>query len=206
MSDAAWLAQLGAHGLVRGPFVPPAPIRQLRDLTRARTASGPDRGGDRRRDRRRHERIPDRRPPRVLGRDLPRQPRVRRAGQVGQDPAREPVPRSPAGHRALSIPNSHGSYRSAKYWWTAARRGPMKAIVAQHAILIAIWTMATTGTDTTPRTRLLHPPRPRTSPTTRPRPTPTPHPQPDRRTSLKKGRLHKGRSSRQKHFGGPRWT
>ncbi len=26
--DAAWLAQLGAHGLVRGSFVPPEPIRQ----------------------------------------------------------------------------------------------------------------------------------------------------------------------------------
>ncbi|HET9859630.1 MAG TPA: IS110 family transposase, partial [Nocardioidaceae bacterium] len=38
VSDAAWLAQLGAHGLVRGSFVPPAPIRQLRDLTRTRTA------------------------------------------------------------------------------------------------------------------------------------------------------------------------
>jgi transposase len=31
-------AQLGAHGLVRGSFVPPEPIRELRDLTRARTA------------------------------------------------------------------------------------------------------------------------------------------------------------------------
>ena len=30
VSDAAWLAQLGAHGLVRGSFVPPEPIRQLR--------------------------------------------------------------------------------------------------------------------------------------------------------------------------------
>jgi transposase len=37
VSDAAWLAELGAHGLVRGSFVPPEPIRQLRDLTRART-------------------------------------------------------------------------------------------------------------------------------------------------------------------------
>lgn len=37
VSDAAWLAQLGAHGLVRGSFVPPEPIRQLRDLTRMRT-------------------------------------------------------------------------------------------------------------------------------------------------------------------------
>jgi transposase len=38
VSDAAWLAQLGAHGLVRGSFVPPEPIRALRDLTRTRTA------------------------------------------------------------------------------------------------------------------------------------------------------------------------
>ena len=37
VSDAAWLAQLGAHGLVRGSFVPPEPIRRLRDLTRTRT-------------------------------------------------------------------------------------------------------------------------------------------------------------------------
>ena len=38
VADATWLAQLGAHGLVRGSFVPPEPIRQLRDLTRTRTA------------------------------------------------------------------------------------------------------------------------------------------------------------------------
>lgn len=38
VSDAAWLAQLAAHGLVRASFVPPEPIRQLRDLTRTRTA------------------------------------------------------------------------------------------------------------------------------------------------------------------------
>ncbi|MDQ6739872.1 MAG: IS110 family transposase [Actinomycetota bacterium] len=38
VSDAAWLAQLGAHGLVRSCFVPPADIRQLRELTRTRTA------------------------------------------------------------------------------------------------------------------------------------------------------------------------
>ena len=37
VSDAAWLAELGAHGLVRGSFVPPEPVRQLRDLTRTRT-------------------------------------------------------------------------------------------------------------------------------------------------------------------------
>lgn len=44
VADAAWLAQLGAHGLVRGSFVPPAPIRELRDLTRSRTAITRERG------------------------------------------------------------------------------------------------------------------------------------------------------------------
>ncbi|MEW2121865.1 IS110 family transposase [Streptomyces sp. NPDC005474] len=39
VSDAAWPAQLGAHGLVRPSFVPPQPVRQLRDLTRARTTA-----------------------------------------------------------------------------------------------------------------------------------------------------------------------
>ncbi|XAS74366.1 IS110 family transposase [Micrococcaceae bacterium Sec5.1] len=36
VSDAAWLADLRADGLVRASFVPP-PVRELRDLTRART-------------------------------------------------------------------------------------------------------------------------------------------------------------------------
>jgi hypothetical protein len=44
VADATWLAQLGAHGLVRGSFVPPQPIQQLRDLTRARTAITRERG------------------------------------------------------------------------------------------------------------------------------------------------------------------
>ncbi|MGW1909630.1 IS110 family transposase [Streptomyces sp. NPDC002076] len=44
VSDAAWLAQLGAHGLVRPSFVPPAPVRELRDLTRARTQMTRERG------------------------------------------------------------------------------------------------------------------------------------------------------------------
>ncbi|WP_406054120.1 transposase [Streptomyces sp. NBC_01077] len=38
-SGAAWLAQLGSHGLVRPSFVPPRPVRELRDLTRARTTA-----------------------------------------------------------------------------------------------------------------------------------------------------------------------
>jgi transposase len=36
--DAAWLAQLLAHGLLRASFVPPPLFRQLRDLTRDRKA------------------------------------------------------------------------------------------------------------------------------------------------------------------------
>ena len=36
MVDAEWIADLVAHGLVRPSFVPPAPIRRLRDLTRRR--------------------------------------------------------------------------------------------------------------------------------------------------------------------------
>ena len=35
--DAAWLCQLGECGLLRASFVPPEPIRQLRDLTRYRS-------------------------------------------------------------------------------------------------------------------------------------------------------------------------
>src|SRR5215211_7500830 len=36
VGDAAWLCELLEHGLLRGSFVPPAAIRELRDLTRYR--------------------------------------------------------------------------------------------------------------------------------------------------------------------------
>jgi transposase len=36
VSDAEWIADLLAHGLIRGSFVPPAPIQEVRDLTRTR--------------------------------------------------------------------------------------------------------------------------------------------------------------------------
>jgi transposase len=36
VADAAWIAQLVEHGLVRPSFVPPRPVRELRDLTRYR--------------------------------------------------------------------------------------------------------------------------------------------------------------------------
>jgi len=36
VQDCVWIAQLLEHGLLRGSFVPPTPIRELRDLTRYR--------------------------------------------------------------------------------------------------------------------------------------------------------------------------
>lgn len=41
--DCEWLAQLLEHGLLRGSFVPPVAIRELRDLTRYRTVLVQDR-------------------------------------------------------------------------------------------------------------------------------------------------------------------
>ena len=37
VQDAAWIADLLRHGLLRGSFIPPLPQRDLRDLTRQRT-------------------------------------------------------------------------------------------------------------------------------------------------------------------------
>jgi transposase len=36
VKDAEWIADLYAHGLLKGSFIPPAPIRDLRELTRYR--------------------------------------------------------------------------------------------------------------------------------------------------------------------------
>jgi transposase len=36
VNDATWMTDLLAHGLIRGSFVPPAPIMELRELTRTR--------------------------------------------------------------------------------------------------------------------------------------------------------------------------
>jgi transposase len=44
LADAAWIAQLVEHGLVRPSFVPPRAIRELRDLTRYRKAQIEERG------------------------------------------------------------------------------------------------------------------------------------------------------------------
>jgi len=44
VADAAWIAQLVEYGLVRPSFVPPKPIRELRNLTRYRRAQIEERG------------------------------------------------------------------------------------------------------------------------------------------------------------------
>jgi transposase len=272
VSDAAWLAQLGAHGLVRGSFVPPAPIRELRDLTRARTMMTRERGREIQRleklledagiklssvatditgvsgrlmlqalidgqrepaaladlaKRRLRAKIPeltealtgrfsdhhaflarmyldaiDQRSRAIAeltarievviqpfrafcdlivtipgigirtaevivaetGADMNVFPTAAHfaswagtcpgshesAGRVKSTKTRpgNPYLKAALGTAALSIANSRGTYLSAKYRRIAARRGPMKAIVAvEHAILIAIWTMASTGAE-----------------------------------------------------------
>ncbi len=46
----------------------------------------------------------------------------------------------------MSAAQSKGTYLGVKYRRIAARRGPMKALVAvEHAMLVAIWNMAHTG-------------------------------------------------------------
>ena len=45
VADCACLAQLLEHGLLRASFVPPRPIRELRDLTRLRKSLIQDRAG-----------------------------------------------------------------------------------------------------------------------------------------------------------------
>ncbi len=45
VKDCQWIAQLLQHGLLRASFVPPQPIRELRDLTRQRTQLIQERSG-----------------------------------------------------------------------------------------------------------------------------------------------------------------
>lgn len=43
VKDAEWIADLLRHGLLRGSFIPPAPVRELRELTRHRTTLAQER-------------------------------------------------------------------------------------------------------------------------------------------------------------------
>jgi transposase len=70
------------------------------------------------------------------------------AGRVKSTSTRpgNPYLKGALGIAAMSAARSKGTYLSAKYRRIAARRGPVKAIVAAgHAILIAIWNMITNG-------------------------------------------------------------
>jgi len=46
VSDAAWLCQLAEAGLLRASFVPPEPVRALRNLTRYRKTQNPGASAD----------------------------------------------------------------------------------------------------------------------------------------------------------------
>jgi transposase len=90
------------------------------------------------------------------------------AGRVKSTATRpgNPYLKAALGAAALSIANTHGTYQATKYRRIAARRGPKKALVAiEHAILVAIWTMAHTGAlYDDPGADYYTPPRPRTRP------------------------------------------
>ena len=70
------------------------------------------------------------------------------AGRVKSTRTRpgNPYLKGALGTAAMSAGRSRDTYLAAKYRRIAARRGPVKAIVAvEHAMLIAIWNMLTTG-------------------------------------------------------------
>ena len=71
------------------------------------------------------------------------------AGRVKSTKTRpgNPYLKGALGTAAMSASHSNGTYLAAQYRRIAARRGPMKAIVAlEHSLLIAIWHMLTDGT------------------------------------------------------------
>ena len=70
------------------------------------------------------------------------------AGRVKSTHTRpgNPYLKGALGTAAMSAAHSHDTYFEAKYRRIASRRGPVKAIVViEHAMLIAIWNMLTTG-------------------------------------------------------------
>lgn len=74
------------------------------------------------------------------------------AGRVKSTKTRpgNPYLKAALGTAAFTIARSRGTFLSAKYRRIAARRGPMKAVVAtEHALLVAIWTMGHTGAEYT---------------------------------------------------------
>lgn len=82
----------------------------------------------------------------VKGRRRIRGQRIRRAGQVDEDQAREPLPETIIGHNRRPLPRSQTTYPRAKCRRIKSRRGPIKALVAvEHSIFISIGHMLKTG-------------------------------------------------------------
>src|SRR4029453_10732069 len=145
VSEAAWLAQLGAHGLVRGSFGPPAPLRELRDLTRARTAMTRERG----REIQRLEKLLEDAGIKLssVASDITCvSGRLMLQGLI--DGQHDPAVLADLAKRRLraKIPeltealtgrfSDHHAFLASMY---------LAAIAIEHAILVAIWTMAHTG-------------------------------------------------------------
>ncbi|MET4147683.1 hypothetical protein ABIB45_004627, partial [Arthrobacter sp. UYCo732] len=105
------------------------------------------------------------------------------AGRIKNSKTRpgDPNLKAAPGIVALAISRSKKTYFGAKYRRPAARRGPMKALVAvEHAILIAVWNMLTTGenyNDPGPDFfARLQPAKTRAGPSTNSKPWATPSP------------------------------
>ncbi|WP_067683595.1 IS110 family transposase [Nocardia miyunensis] len=123
VSDSAWLADLGAHGLLRASFVPPPPIRRLRDLTRARTAVLRDRA-----------------------RQVQRIEKILEDAGISKTRPGNRYLEAALGIAAISVSRSKNTYFAAKYRRISTRRGPMKAIVAvERAMVVAAHTMLARG-------------------------------------------------------------
>ncbi len=142
VSDAAWLAQLAAHGLLRASLVPPEPVRQLRDLTRARTLAD------------------------VIiaetGADMTAfETAAHLASWTGVCPGQnESAGRMKSSHTthgnrylkgalgvaAMSASRSKRTFLAARYRRLVTRRGKPRALVAiEHTILTAAWHMLRNG-------------------------------------------------------------
>jgi transposase len=108
VADAAWICQLVEHGLVRPSFVPPPPIRELRNLTRYRKtviqertreagAAGEAAGGRRHQAVVRGQRHPGRLRPGDAAGPSRRRARPPAAGRAGQGPPARQAPPAPGG-------------------------------------------------------------------------------------------------------------
>ena len=119
VSDAAWLCQLAEAGLLKASFVPPKPIRALRNLTRYRKTQIAERA---REANRLHKALED----------------TTRKGSKWLDWA--------LGEAAMAAIKSKDTYLAAQYARLRARCGHRKALGAvKHSMICAAWHMLATG-------------------------------------------------------------